>query len=74
MEWLRARSALILPLVLAEVLVALVIDWALGAPTRQDPMITGLLLLGGAALLALKLRAMRRPGAGRNGGGDDGRP
>ena len=69
MDWLRARSALILPLALAAVLVALVLDWALGAPDRQDTVITGLLVLGGAGLLALKLRALRA--AGRDGGGDD---
>ncbi len=69
MGWLRARSALILPLALAAVLVALVLDWALGAPSRQDTVITGLLVLGGAGLLALKLRALRS--AGRDGAGDD---
>ena len=68
MAWLRARSAVILPLALAAVLVALVLDWALGAPTRQETVITGLLVLGGAGLLALKLRVMR---ARKHGGGDD---
>ena len=59
MGWLRARSALILPLVLAAVLVALALDWLLGAPTRQETVITGLLVIGGAGLLALKIRMLR---------------
>ena len=69
MQWLRARSALILPLALAAVLVALVLDWALGAPARRETVITALLVLGGAGLLALKLRLLR---AARKGGGGDG--
>jgi len=71
MDWLRARSVWLLPLALAAVLVALALDWALGAPTRQDTVVTGLLVLGGAGLLALKLRMLRTR---RGGGGDDGRP
>ena len=71
MDWLRARSALILPLVLAAVLVALVVDWLIGAPSRQDTVFTGLLVLGGAGLLALKLRLLWGRGADREGAGDD---